>query len=67
MTTMQVEYKQLVNKSDGLISREIFVNEDIYQEEQERIFRKAWLYTSVTRAKSGTRVTSSFPEWERNL
>jgi phenylpropionate dioxygenase-like ring-hydroxylating dioxygenase large terminal subunit len=34
----------LVNTTEGEISREIFVNEDIYQEEKERIFTRAWLY-----------------------
>ncbi|NQU71888.1 MAG: Rieske 2Fe-2S domain-containing protein [Rhodospirillales bacterium] len=36
--------RDLVNVKDGEISREIFVNGDIYQEEQERIFTRAWLY-----------------------
>ena len=34
----------LVDMAEGEISREIFVNEDIYQEEKERIFTRAWLY-----------------------
>src|SRR5713226_584960 len=34
----------LVNLRVGEISREIFVNEDIYAEEQERIFARAWLH-----------------------
>ena len=28
----------------GQISREIFVNEAIYQEELERVFARAWLF-----------------------
>ena len=27
-----------------MVSREIFVNSDIYAEEQERIFTRAWLF-----------------------
>ena len=34
----------LVDLKTGQISREIFVNEDIYAEEQERVFARAWLY-----------------------
>jgi len=36
--------KGLVDVERGQISREIFVNEDIYREEQERIFARAWLF-----------------------
>ena len=34
----------LVNMAAGQISREIFVNEEIYQEELERLFARAWLF-----------------------
>ena len=34
----------LVDLSTGQISREIFVNEEIYQQEQEQIFSRAWLF-----------------------
>jgi nitrite reductase/ring-hydroxylating ferredoxin subunit len=34
----------LVDTAKGEISREIFVNEALYQEEKERIFARAWLY-----------------------
>jgi len=33
----------LVDFETGVISREIFVSEDIYQEEQEQVFARAWL------------------------
>ena len=33
----------LVDLNTGVISREIFVNEDIYQQEQEQVFAKGWL------------------------
>src|SRR6059036_3776303 len=34
----------LVDLGAGLISREIFVNEEIYAEELERVFTRAWLF-----------------------
>ncbi|HEX3881431.1 MAG TPA: aromatic ring-hydroxylating dioxygenase subunit alpha [Stellaceae bacterium] len=34
----------LVDLDSGEISREIFVNADIYAEEQERVFARAWLH-----------------------
>ena len=34
----------LVDTIDGKISREIFVNEDIYQQEQEQVFTRSWLF-----------------------
>ena len=33
----------LVDTRAGIISREIFVNEEIYQQEQEQIFARSWL------------------------
>lgn len=33
-----------VNLNSGLISRDIFIREDLYLEERERVFRRAWLY-----------------------
>jgi phenylpropionate dioxygenase-like ring-hydroxylating dioxygenase large terminal subunit len=36
--------KSLVDLENGLISREVFVNEEIYQLEQERVFARAWLF-----------------------
>jgi nitrite reductase/ring-hydroxylating ferredoxin subunit len=36
--------KGLVDLKAGTISREIFVNEAIYQEELERVFTRAWLF-----------------------
>ncbi|HJU18789.1 MAG TPA: aromatic ring-hydroxylating dioxygenase subunit alpha [Stellaceae bacterium] len=34
----------LVDLTTGEISREIFVNDSIYQQEQERVFARAWLF-----------------------
>ena len=36
--------RDLVDTAVGEISREIFVNEDIYAEEKVRVFSRAWLY-----------------------
>ena len=36
--------KSLVNLRDGEISREIFVNAELYEQEKARIFARAWLY-----------------------
>jgi phenylpropionate dioxygenase-like ring-hydroxylating dioxygenase large terminal subunit len=35
---------ELVDLHSGYISREIFVNEDIYQQEQEQVFARTWLF-----------------------
>ena len=34
----------LVDMDEGTISREIFVDQDIYQQELERVFARTWLY-----------------------
>jgi len=34
----------LIDMTAGEISREIFVNEELYQQEKEKIFARAWLY-----------------------
>ena len=34
----------LVDLEAGQISREIFVNDEIYQEELERLFARVWLF-----------------------
>ena len=34
----------LVNIEKGIISREIFVSEEIYQQEQEQVFNRSWLF-----------------------
>jgi phenylpropionate dioxygenase-like ring-hydroxylating dioxygenase large terminal subunit len=35
---------RLVDTEQGLISREIFFNEGLYQEELEKVFTRAWLF-----------------------
>src|SRR5690348_16476156 len=45
MATHNPGYRRgLVDMTTGQISREIFVNEEIYAEEQERVFTRAWLF-----------------------
>ena len=44
MVTKENSLSSLVDLDNGLISREVFVNEEIYREEQEKIFARAWLF-----------------------
>ena len=37
-------FSKIVDVDAGHISREIFVNEDIYRQEQEQIFAQGWLF-----------------------
>ena len=37
----------LVDLAKGQVSREVFVNADIYAEEQERVFARAWLKGAI--------------------
>ena len=37
-------FSKIVDVDAGSISREIFVNEDIYRQEQEQVFAQAWLF-----------------------
>ena len=34
----------LVDVERGIVSREIFVSEEIYRQELERVFARAWLF-----------------------
>ena len=36
--------RSLVDLKRGVVSRELFVNDEIYEQEQERIFARAWLF-----------------------
>src|SRR3989449_2919583 len=42
--TRESSFRELVDISHGEISREIFVNPDIYQQEQEQVFARSWLF-----------------------
>ena len=39
--------KSLVDLEKGLISREIFINEEIYKQELEQIFTHTWLFVDL--------------------
>ena len=41
---MAVDVNSLVDADSGLISRRIFIEDEIYQEELERIFARCWLF-----------------------
>ena len=41
---MVAELQGLVNAEQGLVSRRIFIEPDIYQQELERIFARCWLF-----------------------
>ena len=39
-----MNYSKMIDNERGLISREIFSDEDIFEEELERVFTRAWLF-----------------------
>jgi len=41
------DYDALVDTERGLISREIFVNERVFEDELERLFTRAWLFVGT--------------------
>ena len=41
---MAIDVKGLVDSEQGLMSRRIFIDDDIYQQELERIFARCWLF-----------------------
>src|SRR6185312_12368688 len=41
--TVRNDFDQLVDVKSGFISREIFVDSDIYRQELEKVFTRAWL------------------------
>ena len=44
MRSLNGSARALVDRTAGEISREIYINDEIYREEQERVFARAWLY-----------------------
>ncbi|MCH2220200.1 aromatic ring-hydroxylating oxygenase subunit alpha (plasmid) [Sphingobium limneticum] len=44
MSLQASEVDRLIDFKNGQVSRDLFVNEDLYKLEQEKIFAKAWLY-----------------------
>jgi len=41
---MVAEMNSLVDADKGLLNRSIFIDQDIYQQELERIFARCWLF-----------------------
>lgn len=41
---MAVDVSRLVDGERGLVSRRIFIEQDIYQQELEQIFARCWLF-----------------------
>ena len=41
---MATDLKQLVDADNGLVSRKIYIEQDIYEQELERIFTRCWLF-----------------------
>ena len=41
---MVAEVKGLIDAEHGLVSRRIFVEQDIYEQELEQIFARCWLF-----------------------
>ena len=43
-TTAPIDYTTLVQAEQGLVSRRIFIDPDIYQQELARVFGRSWLF-----------------------
>ena len=43
-TTEPIDYTVLVQPEQGLVSRRIFIDPDIYQQELARVFGRSWLF-----------------------
>ena len=41
---MATDVRGLVDSEHGLVSRRIFIEDEIYQQELERIFARCWLF-----------------------
>ena len=39
-----MNYTEMIDNERGLISREIFSDKEIFEEELERVFTRAWLF-----------------------
>ena len=65
---VSVDASSLVDVDKGLVSRRIFVEEEIYQLELERIFARCWLFLGHEQAGEVVdgRVTSGVFSTEQN-
>jgi phenylpropionate dioxygenase-like ring-hydroxylating dioxygenase large terminal subunit len=50
----------LVDVDGGIVSREIFVSEDLYRQELERVFARVWLFLGHESQIPGPGATTSF-------
>jgi phenylpropionate dioxygenase-like ring-hydroxylating dioxygenase large terminal subunit len=41
---MTADFRELVDSENGLVSRRIYIEPEIYEEEQKRIFARCWLF-----------------------
>ncbi len=55
----------MVDLESGVISREIFVNDEIYRAEQEQVFARSWLFVGHE-SQIASRVTTSSRAWEKS-
>ncbi|HZT52046.1 MAG TPA: Rieske (2Fe-2S) protein, partial [Stellaceae bacterium] len=64
MRSLNGSARALVDVAAGEVSREIYVNAEIYREEQERVFARAWLYVGHESqvAKPGDYIVSKMGE-----
>ena len=46
--------RSLIDLDRGLVSREIYVNEDIYRQEMEQVYARAWLFIGHESLVPGT-------------
>ena len=61
---MAIDLGGLVDAENGLISRRIFIEPEIYAQELERIFARCWLFLCHESQIHG-RATSSRPIWAK--
>jgi hypothetical protein len=57
--------QRLVDVKHGIISRELFVNDALYRQEQEQVFARAWLFVGYESQVPKPRTTSPRP-WAKS-
>ena len=61
---MATDVRGLVDSEQGFVSRRIFIEDEIYRQELERIFARVGS-SSVMKARYPIPATSSLPTWAR--
>ena len=64
MVQLTPEMKRLVDSESGTVSREIFWNQDLYDQEMEQVFNRSWLFVA-TSPRYRIPETSSSGGWEK--